>query len=58
MGVIARSATTKQSQSEIGTPFGLAMTIPGRPHLNYFMLSVIKYLFLNDRVYSNCFLCY
>jgi hypothetical protein len=34
---------TKQSQSEIATPFGLAMTFFAIPNANYFMLSVIKF---------------
>ena len=33
--------TTKQSQSEIATPFGLAMTFFAIPNANYFMLSVV-----------------
>ena len=34
--------TTKQSQSEIATPFGLAMTLFVIPNANYFMLSVVS----------------
>ena len=35
------AVATKQSQSEIATPFGLAMTIFVIPNLNYFMLPVM-----------------
>ena len=42
-GAIAR----KQSQSEIATPFGLAMTLFAIPNANYFMLSVVRGEFEN-----------
>jgi hypothetical protein len=39
--VIARSATTKQSQNGIATPFGLAMMTFGGPDVKYFITPVI-----------------
>jgi len=36
-----RSEQAPQSQGEIATPFGLAMTTFGIPNVNYFMLLVI-----------------